>query len=339
METKRNTTLDVVRGLSLLFLPSIHSALLYGRPAICRTFYGRLLAVIAEYAAAPIFLVILGTVTVIGERKRASAILTRSGRLLLDAHLLNLLKLVIPRVIGIMPDKMLKDYGIADDSRGLIQMYRTGDVLHLGAIANVVCGVVRNGDKYTAKSLVLSLLIICLSPVVWKIKLHSLLNGAPPNAFFPVFPWLSYPLSGLAIGSYLNQDNRSAYKSVLTAGAILFLSGIILAKIKHFNQKSNYYRLGPAATLKHISFTYIILAIFGLNQNKFQNNNFRGLLKFLSTNITRYYKIQWILIVWLMPIFKYGKNNVLKTAFAGLLNTYLAIRLTKYFNRLRKSRG
>lgn len=82
--------------------------------------------------------------------------------------------------------------------------------------------------NYRAWALSISFSVLLVAPAVWEINLAgnhfsfilSLFNGASPQVFFPVFPWLSYPLVGHSIGSFFgNKKDFRFYLVMFLAGA------------------------------------------------------------------------------------------------------------------------
>jgi hypothetical protein len=100
MDTQRNAALDAAKGISLLSLPLIHSALVYARPEAQATRTGKVLAFIAEKLGANVFLTAMGFSIALGKEKQPGVLVKRTVKLFAQAYLLNMLKFVLPGITG-----------------------------------------------------------------------------------------------------------------------------------------------------------------------------------------------------------------------------------------------
>lgn len=325
MNTQRNAALDAAKGISLLSLPVIHSALMYGKPEIRDTKTGCPLAFIAEHAGANVFLLTMGISIALGKPKSSASIIGRAAQLLLQGYGLNFLKFIVPGILGWLPGRMLEDNGLPKGKDGLKQLLLTGDVLQLAALSQLACGFIRKSKQYRMIALFAAAGVVFGSPAMWKQSSSRLLTGEPPRAFFPVFPWMAYPLYGLAIGAVIKHQTARGYCTLGASSVLVLLLTIRLGKKENSCLKENFYRQGPSGTLQHLASAGLFVSLCGA----FQPGRF---LSLLSRNVTSNYMIQWVLVFWLMPLFGYAKLNMRKCVQAGSVNTMLTVLLTYCFD-------
>jgi len=130
-----------------------------------------------------------------------------------------------------------------------------------------------------------------------------LLGGQPPAMFFPLFPWLVYPMAGLVIGYWLNRNPPDRFLFIGLTGVALIVLGEVLA---YFQLPSlSFYRTRSGDTAVHLGIVLVWLWIWeGVATYVKPNAGFR-LLSFASRHITLIYLIQWPIICWLLPLFGY----------------------------------
>jgi uncharacterized membrane protein len=123
-----------------------------------------------------------------------------------------------------------------------------GDILQFASIALLILYVISRLPYPEIVSLVLASIICLFAPFAW--DLHSshaypdyllqLLGGEPPKIFFPVLPWLVYPLIGMSLGIFLKKpENRQhAFWLCRDTGWILIIVGNgikYISVINHLN--------------------------------------------------------------------------------------------------------
>lgn len=140
MEYKRNVTLDIAKGLTLLTLPVIHSTLFFSTINVHQSLFGHVLAFIAE-AAAPAFMLMMGIAISLSKIKTIRQMSFRFLKLLVLGYLLNALKFLVPQIWNGLPRSLFMENGIQPNMDGSIQLLLIGDILQLAAISCLVCGL------------------------------------------------------------------------------------------------------------------------------------------------------------------------------------------------------
>jgi uncharacterized membrane protein len=131
----------------------------------------------------------------------------------------------------------------------------------------------------------------------------TLIGGQPPAVFFPLFPWLVFPLVGLVIGYWLNRNPPDRFLFIGLAGIALVLVGELVSFF--VTPSVSFYRTRPADTAVHLGIVLVWLWIWEGVSVYVKSNAFFRLLELSSRNITLIYLIQWPLICWLLPLFGY----------------------------------
>lgn len=305
----RIMSFDLARGFTVLCMPMIHVVMLYSTIPVQQSLLGDILGYIAEGPGAQLFMLLMGLSFTFSKRITKEYVFKRAFYLLIAAYLLSFFKFVVPLGLGLMPQNLLTELQLQSDFNTVKFFLLIGDILHFAAIAYLILFFITRTRYYPYIALVLAIAIMLVSPYVWDVKteivfvdqLITLFNGHPPQAFFPVFPWLVYPLCGLTLG-YLLKHNNETYllkKTGIIGIAIMIISFCFPATTIQ-TQWLPFYRTEPADTLFHLGFVLMWLGLFHLLSKKIPGNPIFRLLTFCSRHITTIYIIQWILICWSM---------------------------------------
>lgn len=267
---QRIRSLDLARGFTVLMIAPIHCVLVYSDPSVHETILGKFLVIIAEGPGAPLFMLLMGVYFSFPQQQHIRECLSRAGDLLLTAFLLNVLKFIVPWTLGFLPTALLSDLMISHP----VQLIFIGDILHFASIALIPLFFVRILKSYHYFAIALAIIVCFISPLLW--DLHSdnlvidyllqLTGGQPPHIFFPLFPWLAYPLAGLATGYYIQ---KNSFIATGVTGCFLILCGFCIY------EPSDFYRTGPGATIVHIG--VVLLTLLGwhkisrVRENYFSN--------------------------------------------------------------------
>jgi hypothetical protein len=330
----RIRSLDLARGFTVLCIPAIHSMLLYSQSSVRTSVMGYLLKGIAEGPGAQLFLCLMGMYLAFSESIDRKQILKKALLLLLGGYALNALKFVLPFEAGVIPQELLSDLQMANDSNAWWRLLLIGDILQCAAICLVFIYVVRQCRRHHLIALLLASMIMIVGPWTWEWQVDNLIvsygwqlfNGRPPQVFFPLFPWLVYPLCGVAIGYYLRINEKETFDWLREISLILLMLYIVYRCIVPGMQPASFYRTAAPETLFHVAVVLITLYVWHWLDGHVQRNHFFMLLEYSSKRITRLYIIQWIVIMWLLPVTGYqehelGVSTVLSIFTTGL--TYI----------------
>lgn len=338
---QRIQSFDLARGFTVLIMPSIHVVMLYSSPQVQQSWLGDILAFIAEGPGAQLFMLLMGMSFTFSSRISPQYVLQRTFYLWVAAYCLNFLKFIVPLWSGWMPQNLLDELHLQTDARAATFFLFIGDILHFAAIAYPLLFLVSRLKHYPYWSLLMAVAIMLCSPLVWDIKtgivwvdyLLQLTGGHPPQAFFPVFPWLVYPLAGLAAGYYLRKhDTTAVLKKAAWIGVLFLFVSCLFPPTQLPAEWLPFYRTQTADTLFHLGFVMVWIAVIHWLSRKTRGNVFFDLLIYCSKNITSIYIIQWVLICWGMALAGYGTLGFAATFLsmsAITISTLLLARLVK----------
>lgn len=296
----RFRSLDLARGFTVLFIPAIHSFMLYSKTSVHTSAVALLLRAIAEGPGGQLFMLIMGIVFTFRKKHTLTATLKRSLVLLIAGYLLNVLKFVLPYLLHLLPTSVINELQVHDPVSATLDLLLINDILHFAAVALLILYVVHRFEYYPEWASLLAVIIVVMSPVVWESW-----PAHPPQTFFPLFPWLAYPLCGMTIGFYLQKNADRTFFYCGIAGIIFVCVGLVCDKIFPENNVYGFYRTFPAETLWHIGIVLVILYGWDVLDKHVAGNFLFDCFIYSSRHITSIYIIQWVLICWLLPLIGY----------------------------------
>lgn len=332
---QRIKSLDLARGFTVLMMAPIHSILLYGNPAIYHSLVVKSLGFIAEGPGAQLFMLLMGVYFAF-QKQSFSQVLKKVLLILIAAYALNLFKFVIPLSCKILPAAMLTDLQVQDNKQGMLQLFLLGDILHFAAIALLILFVVKRLPQFQYWALLLVIIVCFISPFCW--DKHSdcsvinyvlqLTGGRPPRVFFPLLPWLVYPLTGLTVGYSIQHFGKTMFPWLRNFGIGFMLYGWLLQFLLVKEQSISFYRTVPADTLKHLGIVLVTLWVWEWIYTHVSGNYMFRLIEYLGQHITQVYIIQWMVIIWLLPVFGYRQLNYHQSLIAMGISACLTLALS-----------
>lgn len=294
------------------------------------TLLGNIFVLLGTAPAAPVFMLIMGIFLGLS-RKGGLETVWRGVKLLILGYILNLLRFSIPLLLA-------GDSGMDITSGETpLSLLLTVDIFQLAGLA-MICSVPLK--RFINKSWIIALvaaLVALISPLLWglydRIYPLAMLWGEGRNIFFPLFPYLLYPLLGMALAGLLTNRERLAAsgKWLITAGIGAILLGAALL-ILEIDSPGDYHRSGPALHLIIAGFILLWLLLWNLVEKKVSPENpILKLLYFWSKNVTSIYFIQWVLFGFSILIFGANEQVDYIAALIGagvLLITDLTVRFT-----------
>jgi uncharacterized membrane protein len=331
----RIETFDLARGFTVLCMPAVHSVLLYSSPSVHSSPFGLLLTFIAEGPGAPLLTFLMGA-SLPFARVGGSVVLKRTIFLLVAGYGLNLLKFVVPYWLGWLPDALLHDLGCDGEPATATSLFLLGDIFQFAAIAYPVLWLLHRLQLHPFLPSLIAFAIMIISPQVWDVKssfvfvnrLLDLLGGHPPVTYFPVFPWICYPLFGLTVGRLIK---RNSVGQVLTGCGwvgLPLLAVSCLFKSPVATEWPAFYRTQFAGSLFHLALVLCWLNFVQRCSPVLKDRFIGRLLKFCSRHITLFYILQWIIICWCLPIFGYGQLGLLASICSCIALTSFTLFIT-----------
>ncbi len=306
----RTQTADLLKGVAGLLMIQVHIVELFATNAIFNSNLGKILLFLGGPPVAPVFILLFGYF--IAESKKTTAqLIVRGLKIILLGLFLNI-ALNLNLIISV--NKGVFDINIWPYIFGV-------DILPLAGISIIIIAVLK---KIMDKSLITIVLLTVISAFLGKYLLNyipqspvlkyvfSPFYGASPWSYFPLFPWLAYPLAGIAfykIKQHTFFDLLNATKVKIISGILflLFLIFTIGYSISISSSVTPELCLNPFESQRYyhhglIFFLWVILFLsfysFFINEieKKFGNSIVFKYIKWLGKNITMVYVIQWIII-------------------------------------------
>jgi uncharacterized membrane protein len=340
---QRFLSIDLCKGFTVLFMPAVHSMVLYSRPDVYTSIPAVFLGFIAQWQGAPIFMFLMG-IGVAYSKKSTFNHLRKAFLIFLAAFVLNTLKFVLPLWLGLIPSSFVDAVTFEHPRPSWINFLLLGDIFQFAALALVVMTLLKKLKRYILPPLFLTILVLIFSPLFWDLHaqnpvldyLYTLLGGQPPDVFFPVFPWLIYPLTGLAVGEWMKHSSWSLKLLALAGIAAVSLSVGMRYKDFQFLTDS-FYRTDAMISLQHLGFILLWFSIWvactHLFFQRIQNHPFLLLLRFCGRHITIIYLLQWILIFWALPLIGYQKLSLYQTLLVSSVITGVVLCITYLLTR------
>jgi uncharacterized membrane protein len=343
---KRIHSLDLARGFTVLMIAPIHTVMIFSGLSVRDTLLGKFLAFVAEWHGAQIFMTVMGMSFALNKNQTLESAVKKAGLLMVFAYALNIFKFVIPHFFGWLPAPLLELLQVDPGIHGYIRLLAVGDILHFAAISFVIMGMIRQFRNYDRIAVWMAVAICFAGPWLWDASSDNgianyglqILGGQPPAVFFPLLPWLVYPLLGLCLGKMIQQERPwLGFDSFWILGIALIMVATIMKYFLNDESISTFYRTKPLDTLLHIGFTLIALSIWHWISLYVKPNTLFKLYSYASRRITQIYIIQWILICWMLPFFSYQQSGTIGSLFLIFLTSILTL-TTSLIIDLTKSR-
>lgn len=328
---------SLARGFIVFIMPAVHSVMLYSSEDVKTGWLGKALGFLAEGPGAQMFMFLMGLFIVIGRTKTLKQIVIRSVLLGLSGYLLNLFRLVIPFYLNLLPAEYIGSLVLTSDLPLGWQLFLIGDILQFASIAYLFCALLYKYIPFILPIAIIMITVWWLSPLTWKLQcgqplfswFFDLFTGLPPKTFFPIFPWIFYPMLGLVCGCALKlQPSGIAFAGAIVTGIFFIILGKLLLFTEPVDWRNNFYRQGRGGTLLHGGIALLWTTLFvGIAYLKADNPFFK-LLHFLSKHITTIYVLQWIIIMWMFKIFGYNSLGLYQSIIASIITSILSFGIT-----------
>lgn len=328
---------SLARGFIVFIMPAVHSVMLYSSEKVKLGWLGQVLGFLAEGPGAQLFMFLMGLFIVWGRPKTNGQIIARSLTIGLLGYTLNLFRLVIPYYLNLLPVDYVAT--LATDARLSVgwQLFLVGDILQFAAIAYFLCSFTFKYFPRIFPLIIITLMVWWVAPYTWgpdgewwaASPLVNLLTGAPPQVFFPVFPWIFYPLLGLVYGQiWKQQPGILWWMNILFSASLFVITGQLLISIEPAAWTNNFYRQGRGGMLLHGGIVLFWIALFMAIARLKKPQWFFGLLDFCSKNITILYVVQWIIIMWTFRFWGYHQLNLKESIMSIFIVTVLSFCFT-----------
>lgn len=295
LNSKRNQTADLLKGLAVIFIIQVHLIELFARQDIFSSNIGSVLLFFGGPPAAPLFMAVMGYYIALSKKtffynfKRG--ILLFAGGILLNIGLnLHLLWKVSQGNSQIDPLKLI--FG--------------ADILQLAGLSIIIISLLKiSFKKNLFFYLIFAVAILYFHNISLKINLsdnylvfvQAFLWGDLEWSYFPLIPWLFYPLLGFMYSLFIKKVNLDqSSKDFLGLFAAILTYVTINYGIEIAADLKNYYHHNWLYSLWVVQFLILIVYLTEKIEMLLGKSNLLIFIKWLGKNVTAVYVFQWIII-------------------------------------------
>lgn len=303
----RQIELDIARGLAVLFMILIHTQLLFATVDVSESWFGVFNDYVGGVPAAPMFMFLLGIGLVYSRKTTAQLLLKRGVILFGSAYLLNLLRGVLPNVVGglLFQDPSYFSF--------VLYEFFYVDILQFAGLTLMSFALFRYLHLKNYQLIIF--IVICSLLQLWlreyqltallPAAIASLFYGANEISYFPYLTWIFYPVSGYLFGHYLIrcQNKTQFYRlafiiAAVTFGFLTWFFNVYLLIPNGMTSDPLYYHHSLSDQLPYTAFLVLELALlFFISQ--YLPTWFTLIAQRWSRNVTAIFAIHWLLLMWL----------------------------------------
>jgi uncharacterized membrane protein len=293
--------LDLARGIAIVLMVLQHVQIVFVADFGAGSTLGTVFLVLGTAPAAPVFMVSMGLLFGTSPRAGVLSGLRRGIALFLLGYVLNLVRFTVPALVG---DDTPLAQALGSPWTPLLEV----DVLQLAGLSLMVLGVVKRCVRGAWLVVALAAAVAAVAPLLWGLGDTPWLDplwGVGEWTSFPLFPWLAYPLLGLALARFTFRASSawavmrawalSGLACLAAGGALVLLAGDaggILAI-------GDYFRSGLPVQLVLAGFVLLWLPVLWWLDRQLSWRLVPRYLTSLSRHLTIVYLVQWLLIGWL----------------------------------------
>jgi uncharacterized membrane protein len=310
---ERSPLPDILKGIAVILMIQVHLMQLFATEALYYSIVGKVSLFLGGPPAAPVFMVIMGYFIAKSERGFTEHLI-RGLKLIGLGFLLNIglnLNLLVKIITG-------------SSSQNPWPFIFGVDILFLAGIGIIVIGVARLVfRRRIVPYAVLALMILLIGQALpvysgsheWIEYVMAFLGGDYPWSYFPVFPWLAYPVTGFL---FCVLDEKYNLMEVTTKGKSYIMITVLLMVMVTFGYGFNisgnlemYYHHSLIFYLWVLIFLiFWVLALSFLFDERYKTF-LSGYFKWTGKNVTTFYVVQWLIIGNLATIL-YRSQNILE---------------------------
>ena len=285
---------DLLKGLAVVLMVQVHITELFVLPVVYDSLAAKISLFLGGVPAAPLFMAVMGYFVAKG-KKSSGQLLRRGGQLLIYGLLLN---------IGLNLHLLIKIFSGTFTLNPLAYIFGV-DILFLAGLSLITMALLLKVKKHRGIVLAgLAVLITVLTPVITKAVdvsglspyLAAFIGSHEPWSYFPLFPWLAYPLTGAAFYdlsqfSWVQKHQRYFFIAALLVFVFLFGKGFSVS-----TTLAAYYHHHLIFYLWAVAFLLVLFFVMRWLAPYFQLAIAGRYLRFLGKNVTAVYVVQWLII-------------------------------------------
>ena len=192
--------LDLARGLAIVFMVFQHVQIIFAVSSGEDSALGVTFLLLGTAPAAPVFMVAMGFLLGSSSRTGVRSGVVRGLQLFALGYVLNLVRFSVPLLVSGDPHAI--DVFGGTWWGPLFEI----DILQLAGLSLIVLGPVKRYVRDPRLVLALAAAVAIVAPLLWGVGGGNVvldpLWGLGDWVSFPLFPWLAYPLLGLALAGF-----------------------------------------------------------------------------------------------------------------------------------------
>lgn len=289
---------DILKGVAVIRMILVHLMAVFATHQLSGSQVGKLVVFLAGPPGAPLFMLIMGYF-IAASAKETGISIYRGGKLLVWAFLLNLgmnFHLIVRIINGtaqVEPWPFI--FGV--------------DILFVAGFSLMIMAVFKKFFRDNLVAWIILALIFLLGSafipkysgeVVWLTYAQSFFVGNTHWAYFPVFPWVAYPIAGYIFRVLESKYNFSDFsrKGLIYIGSTLFIL-VVLTFSWGFSITIDFYKYHHHSliyflwVLMTVGCWVIIIKLLTMNREQMIIPKY---LQWVGRHITNFYVFQWLLI-------------------------------------------
>ncbi len=295
----RTHTADILKGIAILLMIQVHLVEVFASHELEASDIGKFFMFLGGPPVAPLFMVLFGYFISLTHQS-TQQLVVRGLKIFALGMLLNL----------------AMNFNLINTvRRGLLQIdilsFVFGeDILQFAGISLIVIVVLK---KVLEQQLILTFILIIVSTLVGQYLVTyipeddtlkyvtAFFYGSSHWSYFPLFPWLAYPLTGMALYQLQQRYTINLMYAIKTnktlgVGAFLFVVLTLGYAIHVASDLPTYYHHGVLFYLWVIVFLTVYSACIYLITERLKTTVVFRYLTWLGKHVTLIYIIQWIII-------------------------------------------
>ena len=295
----RTHTADVLKGIAILLMIQVHLVELFASYKLSSSIMGKVFMFLGGPPVAPLFMVLFGYFISV-THKSTQQLIVRGLKIFALGMLLNL-ALNFNLINSVM--------------RGLLQVdilpfVFGADILQFAGLSLIVIALLKN---VLEQQLVVTLIIIIASVLLGQYLvayipednslkyMTAFFYGSTKWSYFPLFPWLAYPLTGMAFYQLqqryqIDLTLTTKISKALVIGTLLFVILTIGYATTIACDLPSYYHHGILFFLWTIVFLSVYSVCIHAITERIGTTFVFSYLTWLGKQVTLIYIIQWIII-------------------------------------------
>ncbi len=293
----RFQTADLLKGIAVLLMIEVHIVELFAAEPVYYSSAGKLLLFLGGPPVAPVFMILFGYFTALSG-KSAGQLILKGLKIFILGMLLNL-ALNFNLILSVSNGNMEAN----------IWPYVFGvDILQFAGISLIVIAPV----KILKNKFILPVTLCIFSALAGQYLadctpvnptaqyVSAFFYGSTPWSYFPLLPWLAYPLAGMIFYNLQKHYEITTLRLRTKILVSLTLAVILACTINHAVVTASdlpaYYHHGILFFLWVVLFVCFYALCLNELTNLAGNTLVARYIKWLGKNVTLIYVIQWILI-------------------------------------------